>query len=265
MIPVRRTAEAFLPVVPPPAIAGVPRAVTGRVRWRSWIEPRVRFWWVVAAIFLAVSAYFLAHGIYAWHHENWLLRQGTPIAATVEEVAAGGNETGGIKDKRQPPDGRVIGHYTVDGQVHTMVGWLKGRTEWIVIGSDVPICVNPADPDDWTGITSPIRLIDEDDVIHGLGVFPIALLLAVVAVYWRRRLLRLWKRGNAVEATVLESRISAMAPRLRELRCAPELDGQHRVQRVFSPPQLAAPAPGERLWLLCEPDEKWAVAAAWFE
>jgi hypothetical protein len=225
----------------------------------------VRFWWLVGTFFLAVSLWFLGHGIYTWHHENWLLVSGTPVPATVDEVGSGGNETGGIKGKSQPPDGRVVAHYVIDGQTHQLVGWLKGRTEWIVIGSDVPIRVNPADADDWTGITSPISIIGEDEVKHGLGMLPIALVLAVVVTILRSRMLRLWTEGQAVEATVIEARTSAMAPTLRELRCAPNLEGQHRVQRVFAPAALGKIVAGDRVWILCEPNEKWAVAAAWFE
>jgi hypothetical protein len=225
----------------------------------------VRFWWVVAAIFLAVSLYFLVHGAYAWHHENWLLNEGTPVDAMVEEVGAAGNETGGINGKIQPPDGRVIGNYTFDGNTYPIIGWLKGRTEWITIGKTVPLHIDPADPEDWTGITAPIRLTGEDDFIHGLGILPIALLLFGVAIWWRNRMVRLWIDGSAVEATVIESRISALAPRLRDLRCAPVLEGQQRVQRVFSPPRAGQIGPGEKLWLLCDAEQKRAVAAAWFE
>jgi hypothetical protein len=206
----------------------------------------------------------MGHGAYSWSHENWLLSNGTPINATVDSVDAGGIATGGIKGKTQPPDGRVMGHYTVDGNEYPAIGWLKGRTEWITIGGDVPLRISPTDPNDWTGITAPIRLTDEDDFIHGLGVLPIALVLAVVAIWRRQRVLRLWIAGNVVEATVIESRISAIAPRLRDLRCAPVSEGQQRVQRVFSPPKGGLPSPGDRLWLLCDADQNLAVAAAWF-
>jgi hypothetical protein len=229
------------------------------------MEPRVRFWWVVAAIFLAVSIYFLVQGAYAWHRENFLLDNGMAIDATVDVVASGGINTGGIDGKIQPPDGRVSAHYIFNGSYYQMVGWLKGRTEWITIGKTVPLHIDPAHPEDWTGITSPIALIKEDDFIHGLGVLPIALLLFCVAIWCRNRMVRLWIDGSAVEATVIESRISAIAPGLRELRCAPILEGQQRVQRVFSPARSGPAAPGDRVWLLCDRDQKRAVAAAWFE
>lgn len=247
-----------------PAIVHTPRALTERVRWRSWFEPRVRFWWMAGAVFLGVSLYFLIRGGCGWHHENWLLAHGTLIQATIDTVENEGN-TNAIKGKMLAPDGQVSGHYTVDGQTYDLYGFLKRRTAFIEIGADVPLHINPADPNDWTSITSRIRLIDEDDFIHGLGVLPFALLLGAVAVWWRQRVLRLWQQGQAVEATVVESRTSAMAPRLRDLRCAPIVEGQQRVQRVFGPARLGAIAPGERLWLLSEPGGKLAVAAAWFE
>src|SRR5439155_13039488 len=111
-------------------------------------------------------------------------------------------EAGGLllANKIVPPETPVTLEYSVDGRKYTVQGTLKGRKEHIVTGGAVPIRVDPADPGTWTSLPAPrpLRL----ELLGGVIVLPFALLLGIVAWVLQRRLLRLWRDGDATAAVV---------------------------------------------------------------
>ena len=243
-----------------PEVPSPPRAVTPRVRRRAWAEPHVRFWWVLTLALLAIGVYVGVREWRVWSREVRLIRSGRVVQAEILTAA-------GLSSRWQqlPPDSVVKIRYEVDGREYEKNGYLKGRKEFIQVRSKVPVRVDAGDPDQWTARTEPASLIEQ--LTGAVVVLPVFLVLAVVSLWQRARLLRVWRDGEAVGAIVVDSRQTALAPRSRLVRCTPAESGDKRIVQVYVPASAAAGvAPGDELWLLRPPAGRGRpVAAAWFE
>lgn len=242
-------------LAPPPS---APRPVTPHVGRRAWMEPRVRFWWLAAAVVLAISLYFLTSRWLAWRSEVRLLSQGVEVKAIIRQTA-----TEILKGKTQPPNSICTLDYTYEGKNYEVVGVLKGREQYVVTGQEVPIRIDPKNPEDWTGLTAAPPLWT--DLVEGLIVLPVALLLAAAGLAAKGRLTRLWRDGKAREAIVIDVKQTAMAPRSRLVRCTPADDTDSRIISVYVPHRGVNLQEGDALWLITPPGKvSRAIAAAWF-
>jgi hypothetical protein len=242
---------------PPP---GPPRPLTPRVSRRAWAEPHVRFWWVLTLVLLGIGAYVGGSHWLAWSREVRMIRSGRVVDAEI--LTAGGLSS---RWQQLPPDSIVTLRYEVDGKTYDQTGYLKGRTEFILVHSKVPVRVDPADPNLWTARTVPASLAQE--LTGALVVLPAFVALAAVSLVVRARTARVWRDGDARRAIVVESRQTALAPRSRLVRCTPADAGDNRVVQVYVPAGAAAGLhAGDELWLLFPPGRRGRpVAAAWFE
>jgi hypothetical protein len=248
--------EAAAPLA---ALPDPPRPLTPRVRRHSWTEPHARSWGLVASVVTLVTLYFLGAGYYAWWRDVKLIREGREVSAFI--YAAEGYP---IPGRHRPPTAPVELHYEVDGRKYEVEGFLRGRTEPFVVQTYVPIHVDPDDPTRWTARTRPDAVWPE--MLGGLILLPAVPILAAVAWFRRARVLRLWRDGRAVEAVVLESHQTALAPRSRFLRCAPADPSDSRVIGVYVPDRAGRLAPGDSLWLLTDPaGGSRAAAALWLQ
>jgi hypothetical protein len=247
-------AQAELAALPDP-----PRAVTPRVRRHGWTEPRVRSWWLVASAVTLVALYLVGSGYAVWRRDVNLINQGREDSAWI--YAADGIP---IPGRHRPPTAPVTLRYEVDGKKYEVDGYLRGRTEPFVIQTYVPIRVDPDDPEHWTARSKPDALWPE--MLGGLILLPVVPILAAVVFWQRARVLKLWRAGRAVEAVVLESRQTALAPRSRFLRCAPTDPSDKRVIGVYVPDRAGRLAPGDTLWILTDPaGGSRAAAALWLQ
>lgn len=240
----------------PPA---VPRAVTSRVRWRAGMEPRVRFAWLTGATLLLIAVVLVGFAVAEWHHQRFLTTQGLKVEATIIQA----NEWT-VPGKRQPSDAPIILRFDWQGKPYeTKPQQLPGRSDPITIGTVLPICVNPENPEDWTTLqhADPLgpRLVGAA-VAAAIGV----LTLLVAMMLWNS-VMGLWKSGLALETLVLDSHISALAPLSRAVRCTPADDSDSRVLSVFVPPAQGKVKSGDTLWVLCAADNaRSGLAADWF-
>jgi hypothetical protein len=243
----------------PPAPADPPRPLTPRVRRRAWAEPRVRALGLAALAALGVSAWFVASRYLEWRREAWLVTHGVPVSAVVTE--AGGIL---IPNKVVPPTTPVTLEYEAGGRKVTVQGTLKGRKEHIMTGGAVSIRVHPGDPATWTALAAPRPLRME--LLGAAIVLPFALVLGTCAWLLHRKVLRLWRDGDAVGAVVIDSTHTAIAPRTHLLRCTPTDPNDKRLLQAYLPGAHARPQQGEALWLIAPPDPSTrAVTARWFE
>jgi hypothetical protein len=102
-------------------LAAPPRALTPRVRARSWADPHVRFGWIVAIVLLALGAYLWVRGIVSWRRTRWLVQNGQPVVATVRQA---NDQT---IPRKQPGDSNVLLDYEWAGRPHQVGGILEGR------------------------------------------------------------------------------------------------------------------------------------------
>jgi hypothetical protein len=241
----------------------IPRDATAKIRRRAWLEPRVRFWWMAAAVLLIAGLGFVAQGIMARFHDAWLIQNGVRVDAIV--MVANGEA---VKNKRQPPDSVVEiqfpWHDTPKYSPRPRA--LEGRSQddWIVTRSTLPIKVNPDNPEDWTWLDAPVAMLTR--MVGGIVVLPIALLALAWAIARQRLMLKLWREGEAIEALIVETRNTAIAPRSRVARVTPSDDTDRRMYTVYLPATLASLRRGDAVVMIRLSNRaKSALAAAWVE
>jgi len=242
---------------PPPS---VPRAVSGRVRWRAWNDPRARFAWAVGIVMLLSGVGFIIAGLHARYLQNQLIKNGVVIDATVFQ--AGAEQ---IKNKMRSPEDVVILQFPWHGQLHEAhPRVLEGRKDPIIVGGPVQIHVDPNNPENWTPLNEPLPLLQQ--ILGGLLLIPIALMAFAASLWLYGGVLRLWRSGQAVEALALDSHHSALAPLSQTVRCTPADEQDKRVFNVCLPAKAGRPNRGDVIWVLCRSEKSTRAAAAeWFE
>ena len=243
-------------VAPPPP----PREMTKIVRRRAWKQPHVRFWWICAGVLYLIACGLATSALAEWNHERQLIRSGMAIDAVVQQA---GEQT--IPGRKQPPDTICILQFDWHGKEHVArPRALEGRTHFIAPRDVVRIFVNPNDPDDWTAATQPGPL---NSRLVGAGIPLIVALLAMAMSLWlRMRVLRVWRTGQAIEALVVETQHSALAPFSPVVRCTPVEENDRRLFTVYIPARAGRLQQGDSLWLLARGSAaSGAHAMAWFQ
>jgi len=154
--------------------------------------------------------------------------------------------------------------YDWQGQTHEVTAAsLAGRSadDFIVIGSQIPIRIDPQHPELWTSRLQPASLSQE--LIGGLIALPLGLILLARSALLRGRLLGVWCTGDAVSAVIVSAHHTALAPRAWSIECTTADDADHRAFNVFVPPE-ADIQQGAPLWLLFPKGKGPPVAASWF-
>jgi hypothetical protein len=236
-----------------------PRAVGARAGRRAWADPNVRFWWAAGLVLTMIGLYLLVTRYLDWRRDARLVRLGAQVPATV--VEADGMT---VVTKKKPGNVAVRLRYAWQGQTHEVTASsVAGRSDqdFLVIGSDIPIRIDPDHPDFWTPRLQPASLAQE--LIGGLIALPLGLILLARSALLRRRLLSVWRTGDAVPAVIVTAHHTALAPRAWSVECTTADDADNRVFNVFVPPEanIQQSAP---LWLLFPQGKGAPVAAAWF-
>ncbi len=235
-----------LPPAPPP----VPRPLTPAARRRGWMEPRVRFWWLCGLVLMLVALNLLITHMVIWARELKIVRQGTPITATIESIGEGEfNGQGNISPDSYP----VKLTFDFNGQSYEVgPGFLEGWTDPISPKEMVPIRIDPDDPYHWTSLTVAPPILHA--LLAFLLVLPFALALLAAGIFLRLRVLRLWQTGAASPFMVDSTSQSALAPSSRVVHCKDAEGRTTRLVTVFIPRRIADPKPGDILWLIHRSD-----------
>jgi hypothetical protein len=250
------------------APADAPRDVTAWVRRRTWTEPRVRLWWMMALGVLLLTLYIVITQAAAWWSERRLLTHGVAVQAVIVRAQDRLNDIT-VPDKQMPPDSVCTLKFTLNGQEYEVRDQLKEhmeRGQHVVTGPDHPITlhVDSEDPQRWTDRTSAPPLLSRQLVGVTVGL-PVVVVLISLALMKRRGLLEVWRSGPASTAMVLEMGQTPVAPGARSLRCTAADHGDKRVFTVYVPASVGTIAPGDVLWVI-RPNGKadTAYAAVWF-
>ena len=241
---------------PPPT---PPRPLTPIARRRAWGDPRVRFWWGAGLVLIAAAAFLLISRTIAWREDSRLSIEGTVVDAKIlqaEESVAPGKTVAGDKPVRLS--------YSFNGKTYEVTApYLEGRPseKFLIVGSTIPIRVDPKDPNNWTPRESPAPLGPE--LIGGAITLGIGVLVVLLGFAFRSRVLRTWRNAKASTAVVLEARHTALSPGSWAVRCSPVEEGDNRVFEVFMRPK-ADVTEGTAIWILL-PESGRPLAASWFE
>jgi hypothetical protein len=239
---------------PPPP----PRELNAAAASRAWRDPRVAFWGFVAVLLIAAAAYLAVGQYWSWSYEAKLIKSGSRVDATVWHV--GTQMRNRLIQVNEPV--QIIFHWKGEERRITDRG-LAGVRPGMTTGSTIPIMVDPNDPRRYTARLEPQSLATL--LIGPMILLPVALLLLAVSFLQHRSVLRILRHGQALQASVIDTARSALAPRSQLIRCALLGVNDRRVISVYVPNRAGALQPGDALWLIMPPGKPHkALAAAAF-
>jgi hypothetical protein len=252
--------EPLPPAIPAPALQppAPPRLITSRISSRTWFDPRVRFWVIVAGFLLILFAYFSIARILDWKQENELIHNGTLVTATV------GMDGIGRHGYVVPPATPVTLTFDFNGQSQQVSGILEGHASPVSTGETIQIRIDPTDPTRWTDFTESKAL--GGNLIGPLLLLPVVPIALLVAWLKRRRLLYAWTTGPAEPAVVGNRHQTALAPMAHVVKCSFQDRADKRLFVVYLPKRCSSLRQGDVIWLLASPHKNGpAIASAWLE
>jgi hypothetical protein len=249
-------AEPNIASPPPPP----PRAISKNARRRSWAEPRVRSWWMMAAVLFLIALWFVGVRVYASSKDYWLIKHGVRVEADVIDVA------GNPLKKIYEPELNLPFHMTwrmPDGKTHTVNERLKAQRQALGPGIKVPLYVDPGNPDHWT---DRLEISWMEDTLIGLLLLPTVVLLVGIAVFNRFKILQAWQNGHAIQASIVEVKQAASAPRSRVVRMVLRNYHDQRIFTTLAPTPRANYQQGDVVWVIIpSTTPRWAILAELYE
>jgi len=244
-------------VAPPPA---VPRAITPNARRRSWAEPRVRNWWLMAIAIFGVALWLVGVRVYGSQSDRWLINHGVRVEADILDV------DGNTLKKQYSPEENLPFHLSwrmPDGKIHAVNERLKAQRTALGPGKKVPLYVDPNNPNHWT---DRVEISWAEDTLVGMLLFPTILLMLGIAFFNRRNVLQAWKNGHAIHASIVEVKQSATAPLSRVLRLVLANYHDQRIFTTLIPTKRAHYQAGDIVWVIIpSTTPRWAILAELYE
>jgi hypothetical protein len=233
-------------IAPPPEFPPVPRAATLQASKVATLEPRVRFWLILAGVFAVTSLYFVVTRLSEWAGDRALVLSGTPTEAVI--IWANGSD---IRGSRKPWDSPVKLQFDAGGREIQVTGTLldKPAEGLITIGEKVKIRHDSDNPYRWTDRKTP------PGFAHSLIAVYLMLLMTVLtglAAWWqRKRMLVTWRDGRLVAAAVTSVSSSPIAPGYAKVTARPT--GSENNVDVFVPRDVSHVVRGDVIWLMTAP------------
>jgi len=240
-----------------PAPGETPRQITQRGRHRSWAEPRVRAWWLLALLTLAAILVSATETSLEWYRQWKLFNDGQAVWGQI----IGPSKDTSPRQRITKPNELILFRYEYNGKTYFERHTPPHRNDgYYETGDKLTIHVDPADPRRFTPEAEVRPLLP--NLIATFVLLPFVIGLGTTAIVLRWRILRLWASGTAMEAVVTACRQSASSPRSRLCICAlanqanPTADvvrSERIPLRVAIPYAAGIPAPGDLLWLIVAP------------
>ena len=198
---------------------------------------------VVAVFVLLGTIYFACIQTAEWFADKKLVESGVPVVARVDQIE-GISVVGKAFDRSTGPWTRVT--FTLPGEAApkpSMPLQLEPTKGTIRVGDSLPIRVDPRDINRLTERTVPRSLARELSGVFILG--PLFLFAAGLVLWRRRRVLTVYRDGEIVEATIVDVKATALAPRSKLVRYALEADA--RVRSLLIPADRIPAGHGQTL------------------
>lgn len=242
-----------------PALPSAPRQVTHRAARRAWAELPVQMWWKCAAAVLVVAAVVGYDASAGRMRDSALMTRGIPVKATLVEVkqttragfAVVRDDNVPVKLLWRNPDG-------TDRKVDVVLPPAPGYAK---VGEELDIRVDPNDPTRWGEVKELLpwwRVL----AVPLILLLPIALLLAALAWWQRRRVLEVWRDGRRADGVVVDSKHAAMSLRSRICRFTYADGRDRRVFKMLYPTRHGVLRKGDPIELIALPDAPHRAVAA---
>jgi hypothetical protein len=226
-----------------------PRPLTPHARRHSWAEGRVRVWWVAGLVLTVIAAGYVSSKIARSSRGRWLVTHGIKGKAELLQV---GGET--LKDKTFPADSRLLVTMNVmlpGEQPYKLENvTLPDHREPVVCRSTIDIYVDPADH---TRFTTFAKYSVMDDLLIASVLAPPIVLVFAVALVIRRRLLNLWRTGEAAVAVVVDTRSSPIAPLSQLVRFTLRDTRAGTLFQILVPNRFGPLQRGDPVWVITHP------------
>jgi len=241
------------------------RPITPKARRRSWGEPAVRTWWMLALLLMLITAWILAEQWTVIRSGRWRIEHWHRIPeAHIDKINDEARDTYRPSLEQLAIVDSTLSYVSADGKTHVVKGKLKAQKKPVRPAETIPILVNPQNPDDWTDRVSVAPLMQE--LLVPLLLLPLPVLCLLMALWQRQRILKLWRTGAKRQATVVDTGQSAAHPRSMIVRCTLTDSRDKRILSVVIPRSAARLKPGDSLVIITpigEPSR--AVAAMLYE
>jgi len=205
--------------------------------------------WLILAVAVAfVSAYFTITRVQEALTERWLYEHGQDVKATYVAINLNPGPNRHLRNETLAATIKFVlnkSEYTKDMQLDPKPGAAA------VVGESIAIKVDPNDPDRFAEAKDLPPWSHEVAVI--IVLIPI-LMIVIVLVLWKRRgVLRVWRDAPLAEAVIVELRHTPVAPLSNVVRFT-RVDGSDKRIWTTLMPSSAGPRIGQRIWLLCPPE-----------
>jgi hypothetical protein len=221
-----------------------PRPLNAKARRQSWSEARVRIWWLLGLALFIIAAVFVGAQIKQSAENRNLLRVGVRVNAQIIEA------NGQTLRKLYPPEQNVIFKFKFklpDGREHTISDRLKDQRYATGPGQDLPVVVDPSNPDRWTDRVETSWL---SDLLVGMALGPIIAACIGIGLMKRRGILKTYREGDALVGVVHSVSTVAFSPGAQSIRFFLRDSDDQRVYSTI-PPRSAGPfQEGDEFWLI---------------
>ena len=190
-----------------------------------------------------------------------LIKNGARVEATIID-AEGGNTL----KKLYPPESRTTFHMSYrlpDGTLREINEPLKDQRKALGPGIKIPLYVDPKNPSQWT---DRVEISWLEDTMVALLLLPTVLLFLAIAFVNRVGVLKAWKTGPAIHASIVEVKQSASAPLSRIVRMVLANYHDQRIFTTLIPTKRSRYQPGDIVWVIIpSTTPRWAILAELYE
>jgi hypothetical protein len=209
----------------------------------------VRVLWLSALAVALVAAWQLVEQLAETRATLYRIGHWTRIDdAHIKQIGDSTRETYRVTVEELPSKPVKVTYVDAQGETRELGGRLTAQAEAAHPTKKISILIDPLDPQKWTDQIQTRPLVEQ--MLIPFILFPLALALALGAIWQRWRMLALWRDGEAREGRIVDLRHSAVAPRSNVLRCTIEGARDKRLLSVVVPRRVSRMEPGDHLVLV---------------
>jgi hypothetical protein len=230
--------------VPPP-----PRPLTPKARRRAWAEGPVRVWLILSILVAVVTIFFAVEQTLSALQLRKLVDHGTPVTAYVDDMSRGS---------------WFQLRYDFNGKTYKTaeMPMMLPREEHLQRQEPVQIRIDPSDPNDWTDRTRAELEPIHRELVASIVLVPLWALTVLMVFVKRRKVLRVWRDAPAMQAMVVETKQSSLAPLSRVVRFTIPGGASTRIWSTMMPARAGLPQKDEMIEIICPPaDPDQAIVA----
>ena len=215
--------------------------------------------WLLLSIFMCVVTIVLTYNsAKTARDEQWLFTSGAKVDAKVLRI--------GLSKARNAPRDEALDvdlEFTLPGakDVTTVQGFLSRKPGGNVkLDEIIPIHVDPNNPKLWTDLEKPIPFSIHFATLF--GIVPITLLCLLGTWYNRSAMLKTYRNGTVRQATVLSTRLPALAPASKLVKFVLNEGDDLRIYQLYIPNHAEKVTKDDVIDILVASNPKRAIAVS---